>query len=119
MPDPVMAATAVRAEEVGAGHRNGPPVDPLTPLRLHPAFGVADLLAAHMGLDRDLVQFVEFLSLAAGRMVMPVNLDVLTDPVRVPFRVPLFGTNVVKSGESEPPGRDSVHNEVDRNAWIC
>ena len=61
--------------------------DALTPLRIHPAFGVADLLAAHTGLERDLIQLVEFLSLAAGRMVMPVNLDVQTDRVAVDLHV--------------------------------
>jgi hypothetical protein len=61
--------------------------DRLAPLRAHPAFRVADLLADYTGLDRDLVQLVEFLSLAAGRMVLPVNLDVQTDRVAVDLHV--------------------------------
>lgn len=58
-------------------------VTPLDALRTHPAFGIADALAEYVGVKRDLVQFVEFLSLAAGRMVMPVNVDVQTERVAV------------------------------------
>jgi len=107
MPDTVMAGAAFGAEEAGAGYRNGAPVDPLTPLRSHPAFGVADLLAAHTGLDRDLVQFVEFLSLAAGRMVMPVNLDVQTDRVAVD----LYVANRVLDLRHEHVARVDTHRE--------
>lgn len=55
----------------------------LAPLRAHPVFVLADLLAEYVGVERDLVQFVELLSLAAGRMVAPVNLDIQTDNLTV------------------------------------
>jgi hypothetical protein len=61
--------------------------DPLTPLRSHPAFPVMDQLARHVGVARDLVMMLEFLSLAAGRMVMPVHLDLQTDQVDVDLNI--------------------------------
>jgi hypothetical protein len=51
----------------------------LDPLRSHPAFVVADLLAQHVGVERDLILFAEFVSLAAGRMVLPINIEIHTD----------------------------------------
>lgn len=61
--------------------------DALEPLRIHPAFSLADVLAEYVGIDRDLIQFLEFLSLAAGRMVMPINLDIQTDNVTVDLHI--------------------------------
>ncbi len=62
--------------------------DSLAPLRTHPAFQVvADTLAAYVGIERDVVQFMEFISLCAGRMVMPINLDILSDNVTVDLHV--------------------------------
>ncbi len=57
--------------------------DPLHHLKSHPVYAITDTLAEYMGVEKDLIQFIEFLSLAAGRMVMPVNLDVQTDQVAV------------------------------------
>lgn len=107
MPDPVVTPTSTDAQGAGAGCPNGPPADSLAPLRSHPAFGVADLLAAHTGLDRDLVQLVEFLSLAAGRMAMPVNLDVQTDRVAVDLHV----ANRVLDLRQEHVARVDTHRE--------
>ncbi len=45
----------------------------LVPQRAHPVYTLTDILARYVGVERDLVQFVEFLSLPAGRMVMPVT----------------------------------------------
>ena len=53
--------------------------DPLQPLRDHRIFGMADTLAKYVGINRDLVQFVEFLSLAAGKMAMPINLEIVSE----------------------------------------
>jgi hypothetical protein len=57
--------------------------DLLAPLRAHPVFQLADVLAAYLGVQRDLIQFIEFLSLAAGRMVMPISLDVHSDNLTI------------------------------------
>lgn len=57
--------------------------DRLTPLRRHPAYQVANSLAAYLGVEREMVHFVQSLSLAAGKMVMPVSLDIQTDKLTV------------------------------------
>lgn len=57
--------------------------DPLRPLKAHPVYSIIDSLVAYMGVEKDLIQLAEFLSLGAGRMVMPINLDILTDYVAV------------------------------------
>ena len=56
---------------------------PLRLLKTHPVYAITDSLEEYMGVEKDLIQFVEFLSLVAGRMVMPINLDVQTDQVAV------------------------------------
>lgn len=53
--------------------------DPLAPLRAHPVFALVNRVARHVGIARDLIQVIEFLSLAAGRMVLPLNIDIVTD----------------------------------------
>jgi len=53
--------------------------DPLAPLRAHPVFSIITRVARHVGVARDLIQVIEFLSLAAGRMVLPLNIDIVTD----------------------------------------
>ena len=55
-----------------------PQQDGLSSLRNHPVFGVAQLLAGHLGVERSLLYLIEFLSLAGGRMVAPINLEILT-----------------------------------------
>lgn len=45
----------------------------------HPAFEVTSLLAEYVGVRRDLIQIIEFFSLAAGKMAMPINLEVFTE----------------------------------------
>ena len=55
----------------------------IAPFRAHPVFAAADLVAQLIGSDKDLVQCAEFLSLCAGRMVMPVHLDLQTDHLTV------------------------------------
>jgi DNA-binding transcriptional ArsR family regulator len=63
-------------------------IDSLDPLRAHPAFrALADNLAEYVGIERDLIQFIEFISLCAGRMVMPINLDILSDNITVDLHV--------------------------------
>ena len=58
-------------------------IDPLSLLKKHPVYAITDPLAEFMGVEKDLVQFIEFLSLVAGRMVMPVNIDIQTNQVAV------------------------------------
>ena len=53
--------------------------NPLDPLRTHPAFALADILAAYVGIHRDLIQWTELLSLAAGKMAMPINLEIVSE----------------------------------------
>jgi len=77
-----------RAHENGTNNAIGIPTenatpDPLHPLKTHPVYAITDSLSEYMGVEKDLIQLVEFLSLAAGRMVMPINLDVQTDQVAV------------------------------------
>jgi len=53
--------------------------DPLHPLRSHSSFApIAEKLKEHVGVERDLIQWTQFLSLASGRMSMPINLEVVT-----------------------------------------
>jgi hypothetical protein len=63
--------------------------DSLTPLRSHPVFPVLNRVACHVGVSRDLIQSIEFLSLAAGKMVLPVNIDLYSEH----WAVDLFVTN--------------------------
>ncbi len=48
-------------------------------LQNHPVYPLADDLASFLGIERDWIAFAEFLSLAAGRMSMPINLDIVSD----------------------------------------
>jgi len=57
--------------------------DPLRPLKRHPIYRITDSLSDYMGVEKDLIQFTEFLSLCAGRAVLPVNIDVQSDQVAV------------------------------------
>jgi hypothetical protein len=79
----------------------------LAPLRAHPVYTLADILARYVGVERDLVQFVEFLSLAAGRMVMPVNLDIQTDRITVD----LFIANRILDLRYEHVARVDTHRQ--------
>src|SRR5262245_38373901 len=60
-----------------------PEPHPLDPLRAHPVFRIADMLPQFLGVRRDLIQLTELLSLAAGRMVMPIHLDILSDSLAI------------------------------------
>jgi hypothetical protein len=53
--------------------------DSLTALRAHPLTCLADWLATYTGVDRNLIQLMEMLSLAGGRMGCPLHLDVRSD----------------------------------------
>ena len=48
-------------------------------LQVHPVYPLADDLASFLGIERDWIAFAELLSLAAGRMAMPINLDIVSD----------------------------------------
>jgi len=53
--------------------------DPLHPLRSHPSFArISEKLKEHVEVGPDLIQLTQFLSLASGRMSMPINLEVVT-----------------------------------------
>ncbi len=52
---------------------------PLSVLQRHSAYRLADGVAACLGIGRDWIAFMETLSLGAGRRVMPMNLDIVTD----------------------------------------
>ncbi len=47
--------------------------DTLSPLRSHPAFPIADMLASYLGLPRNPIQLLQYFSMAAGQRA--VNLD--------------------------------------------
>lgn len=79
----------------------------LAPLRAHPVCALADLLAEYVGVERDLVQFVELLSLAAGRMVTPVNLDIQTDNLTVDLHL----ANRILDLRHEHVARIDTHKE--------
>lgn len=67
---------------------NASPIqDPLSSLRSHPVFPVADILARYLGLPRSLVQLVQYFSLAAGRMVTPIHLEIISDSWDVDLHV--------------------------------
>lgn len=53
--------------------------DSLSPLRSHPVFPIANILARYLGLPRDLIQLVQYFSLAAGWMVIPIHLEIISD----------------------------------------
>jgi len=53
--------------------------DLLQPLRSHPIYSLAGDLARYVGVEQDFIQFAEFLSLAAGRMAMPINLEIVSE----------------------------------------
>lgn len=48
-------------------------------LQQHPIYQVANDLASFLGLERDWIGFAELLSLFAGRMATPINLDIVSD----------------------------------------
>lgn len=50
--------------------------DLLTPLRAHLSFPVFDRVSRYLGVERDLIQVLEFVSLAGGTMVLPLNLEI-------------------------------------------
>jgi hypothetical protein len=75
--------------------------DGLSTLRAHPVFGVAQLLAGHLGVERSLLYLIEFLSLAGGRMVAPLNLEILSGDMTADL---LIANNVL----------DLAHERVDR-----
>ena len=52
---------------------------PLTPLRNHSVFSLVEHLASFLGVRRNLIMLPQGLSLAAGMMAIPFNLDVVTD----------------------------------------
>ncbi|MBX9788927.1 MAG: hypothetical protein K2Y37_08415 [Pirellulales bacterium] len=51
----------------------------LESLRKHPVGRFATALAGYLGAPRDLAHFTQFLSLASGRIGLPVNLEIRTD----------------------------------------
>lgn len=55
----------------------------IKPLEDHAVYEVANILALFLGIDRDWISLVQLLSLAAGRMAMPINLDVVSDQVAI------------------------------------
>ena len=55
--------------------------DGLEPLRAHPVFTLVKILAANLGIGRDLILVIELLSLTAGKMGMPINLEIATDQI--------------------------------------
>ena len=61
--------------------------DPLTPLRDHPVFSVAEHLAPFLGVQRDVIMLSQVLSLAAGLMKIPFNIDVVTDVLSVDLQL--------------------------------
>ena len=79
----------------------------LAPLRSHPVFALADRVARHVGMPRDLIQFTEFLSLAAGKMVVPLNLDVFSDQLLVDMYV----ANRILDILNEQVARGNTHKE--------
>lgn len=65
--------------------------DDLAPLRRHPAFEVANLLATYTHTTRDLVNLTSFLAVVAGAMATPINVEIVsgrpTDDVRLINRI--------------------------------
>ena len=55
------------------------PPTTLSALCQHSIIALADELGRYVGAKRDLVHFIEYLSLAAGRMGIPIHLDVRSD----------------------------------------
>lgn len=56
---------------------------PIKALQDHAVYEVANTLASYLGFEKDWICLAEFLSLAAGRMAMPINLDVVSDQCAV------------------------------------
>ena len=53
--------------------------DALQDLRSHPVSAIIEPLSRYTGIGRSLITLTEYLSLSAGKMVMPVNIDLVTD----------------------------------------
>jgi hypothetical protein len=56
---------------------------PIKALQDHAVYEVANALASYLGFQKDWICLAEFLSLAAGRMAIPINLDVVSDQCAV------------------------------------
>ncbi len=53
--------------------------DPLLPLKEHPINSLFQTLSAYLGIERDWFAAAMFLSLIAGRMKMPIHLELVSD----------------------------------------
>lgn len=60
---------------------------PLSVLKRHPAYRLANEVAAYLGIGRDWIAFIKTLSLAGGRMAMPVDLDIVTNQSAVDLAI--------------------------------
>ena len=56
-------------------------------LKDHAVYEVANILASFLGIERDWICLAELLSLAAGRMAIPINLDVVSDQCAVELMI--------------------------------
>lgn len=77
------------------------------PLRAHPCFPVLDSLAEHVGQERDLIQGVEFLCLAGGRMGLPINVEIHSENATVD----LFTANRILDLRPDNVIRVDTHSE--------
>ena len=52
---------------------------PLAPLRTHQAYSLVEPLEDYLGIRRDFIVYTELFSLVSGKMMMPINLEVITN----------------------------------------
>jgi hypothetical protein len=64
-------------------------------LKDHAVYEVANILASYLGIERDWICLAEFLSLAAGRMAIPINLEVVSDQCAVELMIADRVCNIV------------------------
>jgi hypothetical protein len=59
----------------------------LNALQRHQIYRLTNDLASFLGIERDYIAFVELISLAAGRMAIPINLDIVSDQSAVDLAI--------------------------------
>ncbi|MFN0198071.1 MAG: hypothetical protein ACKVT0_15095 [Planctomycetaceae bacterium] len=63
------------------------PLNPIGALQAHPIYSVAENLTDYLGIRRDWITFAQLLSIVAGRMATPINLDIVSDQWSVDIQI--------------------------------